>query len=325
MLTPTDLHILVGVLTRLSRPDGVELELGDMVFDAEAEEDRDVDITIRTIGIDGMVSAYEGIEVKNHSRALDVTHVEQLATKLNDMPSLTNRGIVSASGFTEPAIRKARKKDIQLYEIGEWSAPKKFGTIEFPEELMIDESTYEWATPPDIIINPHMKTTDGLSAATLDVMPIFGTDKRPLKGVDNFGDYARYIARKAPFYAVSQGAQIHIAHDETGFAEFNIILEDTPHLVVNGNHLKLTLAKVSGTLRCKGRTTRPLFKILRMHGDDVPMAGCAIIELSPGNIIGFSVNRDDELRTVNIPVSDRLLNKIYRKKLSVKTAHISRP
>jgi hypothetical protein len=59
MLTPTDLHFLVGLLTQISRPDGVELELGSMVFDAVAEEERDVDVTVRAVGGDGSTSVFE--------------------------------------------------------------------------------------------------------------------------------------------------------------------------------------------------------------------------------------------------------------------------
>jgi hypothetical protein len=47
MLTPKDIHLLVGLLTLISRPNGVELELGSMVFDAAAEKERDVDVTTR--------------------------------------------------------------------------------------------------------------------------------------------------------------------------------------------------------------------------------------------------------------------------------------
>ncbi len=43
MLTPTDVHLLVGLLTQISRPESVDIILGDMIFDSVAEEDRDVE------------------------------------------------------------------------------------------------------------------------------------------------------------------------------------------------------------------------------------------------------------------------------------------
>ena len=89
----------------VSRPDGVEIELGSMVYDGSAEEERDVDVTVRSTNTKGVVSAFEGIEVKRHTRPLDVIQVEQLCKKLIDMPDITQRSIVSASGYYEPAIR----------------------------------------------------------------------------------------------------------------------------------------------------------------------------------------------------------------------------
>jgi len=60
MLTPTDVHFWVGLLTQISRPDSVELELGSIVFDATAEEGRDLDITVRTTAKDGNVEDRKG-------------------------------------------------------------------------------------------------------------------------------------------------------------------------------------------------------------------------------------------------------------------------
>jgi hypothetical protein len=49
MLTYTDIHLLVGLLTVASSPEAVEVELGSMVYDKEAQEDRDVDVTVRYV------------------------------------------------------------------------------------------------------------------------------------------------------------------------------------------------------------------------------------------------------------------------------------
>jgi hypothetical protein len=45
-------------------------------------------------------------------KSLHVDTVEQLCAKLNDMPDLTTRAIVSAKGFSETAIRKATKRGV---------------------------------------------------------------------------------------------------------------------------------------------------------------------------------------------------------------------
>src|ERR1044071_303265 len=107
MLTPTDVHYLVGFLSQAAGPDNVEIELGDFVYDAATKTQRDVDVTITTRNNDGAREAFVGLEVKAHKRRLNSGHVEQLIQKLRDMPDITSKAIVSASGYTKPAIRKA--------------------------------------------------------------------------------------------------------------------------------------------------------------------------------------------------------------------------
>src|SRR5947209_7781585 len=98
MLTPVDVHSLVGLLSVPSGPENVEVVLG-----------QDVDVTITARDKEGNVTAFHGIEVKDHTRPLDVADVEQLCAKFKEMPGLTSHAIVSASGYTKPAIRKARR------------------------------------------------------------------------------------------------------------------------------------------------------------------------------------------------------------------------
>src|SRR4051794_32880179 len=99
MLTPTDVHYIVGFLSLAAGPDNVEIELGDFVYDEASGTRRDVDVTVTCRNPDGSCTAFEGLEVKAHKRRLGSEHVEQLAQKLVDMPSITSRAIVSASGF----------------------------------------------------------------------------------------------------------------------------------------------------------------------------------------------------------------------------------
>src|SRR5271168_5330987 len=102
MLTHTDIHYLVALLTRASDGDDVEIELGDTVFDDAAKKERDVDVTVTRKDKNGISEIYRGIEVKDHTKPLDVIHIEQLCVKMSDMPALTNKAIVSASGYTAP-------------------------------------------------------------------------------------------------------------------------------------------------------------------------------------------------------------------------------
>src|SRR5437868_8541062 len=129
MLTPTDVHLLAGLLTQASSPDNVRVELGSLIYDAAAEKARDVDVTVEQAV--GDIKTLKGLEVKKHGWPLDVTHVEQLALKLKDMPALTSRQIVSASGYTSPAIKKAAAHGMELFRLADWSDKYSFEHARF--------------------------------------------------------------------------------------------------------------------------------------------------------------------------------------------------
>jgi hypothetical protein len=140
MLTPTDIHILVGLLTLVTSPDDIEIMLGDLVYDVKAAKRRDVDVTITCKDTNGIVSAFKGIEVKKHKNPLDVTHVEQLCIKLNDMPTISHKAIVSASGYTEPARRKAEAHGVILYSLITWSNRlESFEHAQLPPNFFIQQ------------------------------------------------------------------------------------------------------------------------------------------------------------------------------------------
>jgi len=161
VLSPTDVHYLVGLLTQVSNPENVDIILGDMVHDNIAEKDRDIDITVTYKDANGLISAFNGIEVKRHSRPLDVAHVEQLTAKLNDMPDLSHRGIVSASGYTKPARKKAEARGVDLFSLIQWNNTMEgFEHISFPPDFFIKEMTLIWADRPLLTYNPSENIPD---------------------------------------------------------------------------------------------------------------------------------------------------------------------
>ena len=156
MLTPTDVHYLVGLLTLVSTPEDVEITLGDLVYDPAADEERDVDVTVTYRDGDGSISVFKGIEVKKHTRPLDVIHVEQLIAKLTDMPSMNHRAIVSASGYTKPARLKANAHGVELFELVDWkNTMEGFQHVKFAPWLTAQQTVFDWASLPVIIFNPN--------------------------------------------------------------------------------------------------------------------------------------------------------------------------
>src|SRR5687767_2294647 len=88
ILKPTDIQFITGLFFQITLPHNIQVEVGSRVYDVKAEEKRDVDVTfsIQESAHGNMKLA--GYEVKDHTRSLDVTHVEQLVIKLKDLPAL---------------------------------------------------------------------------------------------------------------------------------------------------------------------------------------------------------------------------------------------
>jgi len=315
MLTPTDVHFLVGLLTLISRPDGIELELGSMVFDAVAEKDRDVDVTVRAVGGDGAVSVFEGLEVKDHARPLDVTHVEQLCAKLGDMPTIRDRGIVSASGYTEGAVKKARHYGVTLYSLVEWTAPVEVATVTLIPNFEYVESEYRWVEGPHVHFNPNREMPESLVHQFTPETPVFDKTGTPLAVAPTYKGVADWLASGAVNAAKAQGHPLEMAVGEKKPVTFDIRLEDEPFALVGDERFPLTEARVSGVIEYSERAGQPLCKVLVRLDDQRPIVACAVFEMSGGNLGGIAFDGNRQFRFLNIPVADRLIRKIYRRRL----------
>ena len=136
MLTDRDIHYLSGLLLLVSTDSNVRIDLGKTIVDATINKARDVDVVLTTSKADVDEQSFGGIEVKDHRRKLDVTHVEQLGAKLRDMPNLTQRGIVSASGYTASALMKCKAYDVLPMNLQPFTpAQSPFDFIQFPPDF----------------------------------------------------------------------------------------------------------------------------------------------------------------------------------------------
>src|SRR5580692_7145282 len=133
MLSPMQVQYLVALCCRKREPEAIDIIVGDMVEDPAAEKERDVDVTVTTREPDGSLTAFMAYEVKREGEPLDVVAVEQLCAKLGDMTSITHRSIVSSSGYTGPAIKKAKAHDIGLYTWRPWTKPLSEQFPNFPD------------------------------------------------------------------------------------------------------------------------------------------------------------------------------------------------
>lgn len=143
MLSPMLIQYLVGLCCVRASPDAVEVIVGDMVLDSAAGKRRDVDVTVTVEMTPGKKDAFLAYEVKHEKGPLDLITIEGLCAKLNDMPEITSRAIVSTSGFSEPAIRKAAHHGVELYKLEPWTKSIKdfFGDQELdmpPSDFIVD-------------------------------------------------------------------------------------------------------------------------------------------------------------------------------------------
>ena len=82
-----------------------------------------------------------GLRPRSHDRPLDVADVEHLCAKLKDLPGPTSHAIVSASGYTKPAIRKARHHSV---------VPWSFAPLDDPSNEIDQVRWFEFVGQPRV-------------------------------------------------------------------------------------------------------------------------------------------------------------------------------
>ncbi len=317
MLTPTDTHYVAGLLTLSSSPAGVEVEVGSMVGDTAAEIDRDVDVTIKGRDETGRLVILAGREVKAHGRPLDSTHVEQLACKLNDMPALSSRGIVSASGYTAPAIRKAAKHGILLYELVELpEAGTAFDNFQV-NKVPVTQSGLEWFGPLQAHVNPRRRTSVEEKVIFAANPPVRFQKKRRDPACPNLEAFVGFMK----IHALNELMKQWPAKEQVPgrSKEAHVVMNVSSYnaaVVKNGVTMPIAEIVFDGEVRWRVETQQSRFMVLRLRGRTKPDAGCCVFETPGWGLCGLVVsNTNREIRFMNIPVSDRKKKKIYRQVL----------
>ncbi|MGD8499136.1 MAG: restriction endonuclease [Phycisphaerales bacterium] len=317
MLSATDVHYLMGLLTSVSTPESVEIMLGDFVHDAGIDKCRDVDVTVTYKDADGLISAFKGIEVKKHSRPLDVTHVEQLVAKFNDMSDISHRAIVSASGYTQSALKKAEAHGVDLFSLIHWDNPMEgFEHIRFPPGFFIKQRTLIWVDRPRIAFNPNEHIPDQVRNQITNQSHIRDSDGERDSTCKTVQDSSRRVSQavlrtvidQEPIKSMAPGTEMNVKYLSRKIGDFYLDLEESK--------LHLHEALIEGNVKWIEKSVWPEFKVLVKEGELSPYVGCAIAELSHGNLIGFTVSQvDRSLKLINIPLSDRNQKKIRLHKL----------
>ena len=308
MLTPTDVHYIVGFLSLVAGPENVEVELGDFVYDEASRTRRDVDVTITCRNIDGSRTAFKGLEVKAHKRRLGSEHVEQLAQKLADMPSITSRAIVSASGFTKPAIRKAGYHGIDLYELRDWDPATGYEYFK-AETVPATRETYGWVGNLNVRVNPNRQNT-AEERLILNSDPEMVFESSP-ESKYKLNGWLADIGKLAAKEAASRGGPVPREGCQQNNATVTVQFTDKAFAVQDDQRVPITSVGFSGILERRVEQLPSVTKALYKLGSVPPIAGCAISDFGDEfGLIALIISDRRTLELARVPIADRNRRKI---------------
>lgn len=293
-MTPMLFQYVVGLCCLRRNPDAVDIVIGDQVFDVAARIDRDVDVTVTLQEADGSLRAFKGFEVKREAAPLDVTDVEQLCAKFADMPKVTHRAIVSASGYAKAAIAKAKSHNVTLFGRHDWTRPVsemiphvKVGPP--AEAFRFGAMVLDWLEPELVL---HVR--QGPQVFRWDAgTPLFGEDGRPHSKFPTMRPYlAEIVSRSSNALARLDGTRSHAdqelltAVDETSaidtvpWAHTHLMLvgKDDAYIFLNGSFVKVEGVTIKGRLYWQIRGRPPQFFILQDVTTGEIFTGTAIAE-----------------------------------------------
>ena len=298
MLKPMVVQYLVGLCCMRHDLAASEITIGDMVYDEAAEKDRDVDVTVVIPAADGSRLAFKAVEVKHESKPLDVGKVEQLCLKLSDMSEITHRSIVSTSGYTDGARRKARSHNVDLYSLLKWTQPigeefPDFAGTGTPEEFLahVQSSLLYWVNA-----NVFLHALGGVSSFNYENdTSALGADGKVHSLFSTMGQFVDAVLLRSTNILIHQEPAITIgkafpygmaAKDADYLAGPAWPHTHTLDLADDGVYLRVSdhepfqikSATISGQLQWRKRKRDPQFLIMKNVEDGALFAGAAIAD-----------------------------------------------
>lgn len=301
MLSHNDIHYLVTLIVLTTQDNRVDFRLGDRIKDSTAGKRRDVDITIRYTNPDGSLGALAGIEVKNHRRPLSL-EVEQLCTKLNDMPDLTHKAIISSSGYTRTAIKKAKQHGIELIHFENW----KFAHLEnslgvkFTDDFSVNVNYFEFEGPWDYVFHG--------TSARLNEKNISILNDGYMAFINCFEDIISHGKREfLERFQKQKKLDLHESQDVVFDVNFR---EKIPFEHISGITFYVERISIRGRITRKPLFVEPKYFSLRVDGSKSPYVACVIFDSKERIEIGGIVVFGGIAKLIKIPFSARLKSKI---------------
>ncbi|CAN5525095.1 hypothetical protein BH20VER3_BH20VER3_00040 [soil metagenome] len=307
MLSPIDVHYIVGFLSLAAGPDNVEVELGDFVYDQATRTRRDVDVTITTRNADGSQTAFKGLEVKAHTRRLNSEHVEQLVQKLADMPAITNRAIVSASGFTKPAIRKAQHHNVDLYELRDWDPATGYDYFK-AETVPAARESYGWVGNLEVRVNPHREHTPE-ERVILSSDPHMYLESSP-EPKYNLNGWLNDVSKLAAKEAAARAGAVPREGKHHTHATVTVQFTDKAFAIKDNARVPVRSVRFSGILERRVEQLPTVMKALQKLGEKQPVAGCAISDFGDFGLVALIISNRRTLEFAQVPISDRNKRKV---------------
>jgi hypothetical protein len=318
-LSPTDIHFLAALLLSCADGRDIEIELGDLVYDEAAEKERDIDITVTKRNSDGSIHVYKAIEVKDHTKPLDVIHVEQLCAKMADMPDLTERSIVSSSGYTRPAIKKALKKGVELLEIVPWKDTTK--GFDF---WNTGQENYEFADYKnnwdEYFIRFNLDNGSQYDVGDKAIIPnieICDANGNQYPNVPNLATLKQSLfdQSRTAWGNTDQCKEAEL--DKAIGMMLNLNLAEKTYFKWENKLYGVRNAEFHGLVRKTKTVHTGDFKLLRRVGEDIPLTGCAIFISNTGHLVGIAMSNVEQRKMwVIVPFEDRIKNKIVKHRIN---------
>ena len=304
MLSATEFHYLVGFLYLHTRRADVTVQasaiLGAKVYDGAAEERRDVDIVVATAAETALI----GVEVKNEMRSLDVITVEQICLKLEDMPTLKERFLVSTSGFTGPARKKARAHGLGCLRLVCGRLPK-IATVDM-SQLTSFEVTRRYCLPdpkPNVHLEPDAADFDDIRNGAGDSTPVYFVDGKQGTGRDLSEILVRAAVEALPL--PSREPPFTVEHPFT----VEVRLEGAAKVELPSRTIAVTRAIVTGTARCE-LSRVPYEATCFLENEDGQPFAAAVIGIVDGALYGLMLNDSRQMGAFLLPETLRTIRPI---------------
>jgi hypothetical protein len=184
-------------------------------------------------------------------------------------------------------------------------------------EVSFEWNVIDWINTPkiDFVLSDPVYLTSNLTPEQFTSCPLIHPEGSELKSLTHVSHIASDVA------ANILDSIVHGPVDEQpepkGIRDVKLKFKLTPPPIIDvrGKTIEIFGGQIIGQVTSQVTFITPSLKVLLKHNDAMPYVACAIAEVPNGNLMGVTFGKDRQLSYINIPLSDRLLRKIYRMKI----------